>query len=128
MPAFGANQDYLVRVPVAINGTWLTEITSVEATLDSGRTEIFTTTKGFAGFAEGAKVVSVRVNSAVPIQGLEGDVWNLVDSGDWVTIQLGVGGEDFASTGKLTTCGVSGSVNQAVESSFEWRGPSAPME
>lgn len=128
MPAFGSNQDYATRIPVSLNGTWLTEATSVEATLESGRTEIFTTAKGFAGFAEGAMVVSIRVNLAVPVSGLEINVWELARTGDWVTIQIGVGAEDFASTGKITTAGISNSVNQAVESSFEWRGPAAPLE
>lgn len=126
--AVGSLQDYLVRLPVFLNSTPLEEVTSVEMTLDSGRTEIFTTTKGLAGFAEGAKVVNVKVNMAVPVSGLEIDVWGLANSGDWVTLQIGVGRGDFASTGKIKTCGVSGSVNQAVESSFEWSGPAADIE
>jgi len=128
MPAFGTLQDYLVRLPVFLNGTPLEEVTSVELTLDSGRSQIFTTTKGLAGFAEGAKVVTARINLAVPVSGLEVDVWGLANSGDWVTLQVGVGRGDFASTGKVINCGISGSVNQAVENSFEWQGPAADLE
>lgn len=128
MPAYGALNDYLVRLPVFINGTPLEEVTSVEMTLDSGRSEIFTTTKGLAGFAEGAKKVSVRVNLAVPVSGLEYDVWKACNAGDYVTIQIGVGRGDFASTGKIISTGVSGSVNQAVENSFDWSGPAEDIE
>lgn len=128
MPAFGNQQDYLVRLPVFINGTPLEEVTSVEMTLDSGRTEIFTTTKGLAGFAEGAMKVTVKVNLAVPVSGLEVDVWNLARSGDWVTLQIGAGRQDFSSTGKINTASLSGSVNQAVENSFEWIGRAEDLE
>jgi len=128
MPALGNLGDYLVRLPVFINGVPLEEVTSVEMTLDSGRSTIFTTTKGLAGFAEGAKSVKIRVNLAVPVSGLEVDVWKLANSGDYVTMQIGVGRGDFASTGKIMTCGVSGSVNQAVENSFDWEGPAEDIE
>lgn len=128
MPAFGALTDFLVRLPVFINGTAIENVTSVEMTLDSGRTAIFTTTQGLAGFAEGAKSVTIKVNLAVPISGLEFDNWKLANSGDYVSIQIGVGRGDFASTGKLMDAGVSGSVNQAVENSFTWQGPAANIE
>lgn len=128
MPAFGANKDFLVRLPVAINGTWLTNVTSVEATLDSGRTAIFTTVEGFAGFAEGAKMVTIKVTGPVPVSGPEHDAWNLANSGDWVTIQVGTGAKDFASTGKIIDSNFSGSVNAAVETSFTWQGPAADLE
>jgi hypothetical protein len=98
MPALGNLGDYLVRLPVFVNGVPCEEVTSVEMTLDSGRSTIFTTTKGLAGFAEGAKSVKIRVNLAVPVSGLEVDVWKLANSGDYVTMQIGVGRGDFAST------------------------------
>jgi hypothetical protein len=128
MPAIGTQNDYLVRLPVFLNSTPLDEVTSVEMTLDTGRTEIFTTTKGLAGFAEGAKKVTIKVNCAVPVSGLEFDVWNEANQGNWVSIQIGVGRGDFASVGKINTAGVSGSVNQAVENSFEWVGRAEDIE
>ena len=126
--AVGASTDYLVRLPVFINSTPLEEVTSVEMTLESGRTEIFTTTKGLAGFAEGAKKVTIRVTGPVPVDGIEHDGWNLCNSGDWVTLQIGVGRADFACNGKIMSASVSGSVNQAVENTFEWTGSPADLE
>lgn len=128
MPALGSNQDYLTRLPVFLDGVPLTEVTSVELTLDSGRTEVFTTTKGLAGFAEGAKMVTAKINLAVPISGQEVDVWKLANTGDYCTLQVGIGKVDFASTGKVINCNVSGSVNNAIEESFEWRGPAKVLE
>jgi hypothetical protein len=126
--AVGANIDYLVRLPVFINGTPLEQVTSVEMTLESGRSEIFTTTAGLAGFAEGAKKVTVRVTGPVPVDGLESSAWNLCNTGDWVSIQIGVGRQDFAGNGKIMSASVSGSVNQAVENTFEWSGVPADLE
>lgn len=127
MSAVGTPSDYLTRLPVFLNGVVMEELTSIELSYDSGRTEVFTLEKGFAGFGEGAKIVSARLNFAVPVSGLEGDVWNLVASGDWCTLQVGVGRQDFASSGKLTTCTVSNSVNTPVENSVEWRGKAGEL-
>ncbi|MDD5305197.1 MAG: hypothetical protein PHS14_19020 [Elusimicrobia bacterium] len=128
MPAFGALQDFLVRLPVFINGTALEMVTSVEVTLDSGRTAIFTTTAGFAGFAEGAKMVTLKVSGPVPVSGPEASAWNLANSGDWVSIQVGCGRVDFMGNGKIIDANISGSVNQAVENSFTWQGTPANLE
>ena len=125
----GNPADYLVRIPVFVNGDPIEDVTSVEATLDTGITEIFTTTKGFAGFASGAKIVNIRVNLAVPLgAGLQKTLWNYAHNEEWVSLQLGVGGADFASTGKIKSKGLSNSVNNPVESSFEWSGPSVELE
>jgi hypothetical protein len=125
----GNPQDYLVRIPVFVNSQPIDDVTSVEATLDTGITEVFTTTKGFAGFASGAKVVNIRVNLAVPLgAALQKTLWNYAHNEEWVTVQIGVGVGDFASNGKIKTKGLSNSVNNPVESSFEWTGLSAEIE
>lgn len=128
MPALGSQQDYLSKLPVFVNGTALEEVTQVEATLDTGLTEIVTTSKGLAGFASGAKKVSINVTGVVPISGLEQDFWNWAHDEEWVTMQVGVGRGDFASTGKIQNVSVKGGVGNAVEVSFQWVGSPGKLE
>lgn len=128
MPALGSFNEYLVRLPVFLNGVPLEEVTQVDVTFDSGRTEIYTQTKGLAGWAEGAKMVTVRVTAAVPVEGPEVDTWALNNSGEVVTIQVGVGRSDYAQSGKIINTNLSGSVNNPVEHVFEWHGLAADLE
>lgn len=122
MAALGEINEYLVRLPVFVNGVPLEEVTQIEATLDSGRTEIYTQTKGLAGWAEGAKMVTVTVTSAIPVGGPEVDTWALANSGEVTTLQVGVGRGDYAQAGKVINTNLSGSVNNPVEHRFEWHG------
>jgi hypothetical protein len=122
MGALGEFNEYLVRLPVFVNGVPLEEVTQVDVTFDSGRTEIYTQTKGLAGWAEGAKLVTVRVTSAIPVGGPEVNTWNLCNSGEITTLQVGVGAGDYAQAGKIINTNMSGSVNNATEHVFEWHG------
>lgn len=128
MPALGNPQDYSIRNAVFINGVPQEEVTSVEMTLDTGRTEVFTTTKGLAGFAEGAKMVTIRCTQAVPLSGPEDNMWNRANSGEYVTVQIGVGRVDFAGSGKVINAGTTNSVNNPVEFTWEWHGIAAALE
>jgi hypothetical protein len=128
MPALGSQQDYLNKLPVFVNGTALEEVTQVEATLDTGLTEIITNTKGLAGFASGAKKVTINVTGVVPISGLEQDFWNWAHDEEWVTMQVGCGRGDFSSNGKLQNVSIKGGVGSAVEVSFQWVGAPGKIE
>ena len=122
MPALGQYNEYLVRLPVFVGGVALEEVTQVDVTIDSGRTEIYTQTKGLAGWSEGAKMVTVRVTSAIPVGGPEVDTWKLANSGEVTTLQVGVGRGDYAQAGKVINTNLSGSVNNPTEHVFEWHG------
>lgn len=128
MAALGEFNEYLVRLPVFINGVPLEEVTQVDVTLDSGRTEIYTQTKGLAGWSEGAKMVTLRVTSAIPVGGPEVDFWALANSGEVVTAQVGVGRGDYAQAGKIINCNFSGSVNNPTEVVFEFHGLASDIE
>jgi hypothetical protein len=122
MPALGTFNDFLVRLPVFVNGVPLEEVTQIDVTFDSGRTEVYTQSKGLAGWAEGAKMVTIRVTSAVPVEGPEVDTWALTNSGTVTTMQVGVGKGDYAQAGKVINTNLSGGVNNPVEHVFEWHG------
>jgi hypothetical protein len=128
MPAIGSQTDYLKQLPVFVNGTALEEVTQVELTLDTGLTEIFTVTKGLAGFASGSKKVTISLTGVVPRTGLEQDFWNMANDEEWVTIQVGVGRGDFASTGKFTNVSIKAGVGSTVEVSMTWSGPPGKIE
>jgi hypothetical protein len=128
MPALGNPQDYSIRNAVFINGVPMEQVTSVEMTLDTGITEIFTTTQGLAGFASGAKMVTIRCTQAVPISGPEDNTWNRAMDEEYVTVQIGVGRVDFAGQGKMINAGTSNSVNNPVEWTWEWHGQPGKLE
>lgn len=117
--ALGSFNEYLVRLPVFVNGVPLEEVTQIDVTFDSGRTEVYTQTKGLAGWAEGAKMVTISVTCAIPVEGPEFDSWGATNSGEIVTIQVGVGRGDYAQAGKVINTNLSGSVNNPTEHKFE---------
>ena len=119
----GSSAQYTQRFPVFFNGTALEEVSDITVTLDTGQTEVFTVTKGLAGFCAGAMKVTAHVSGAIPIGGPEIDFWNIAMRMENCTLQVGVGQADFMSTGRIMNVSFSGGTSNPASVEFDWTGP-----
>lgn len=116
-----AVQDY-ARLPVFINGTYLSQLTSVELSQESGQQRVDLLNEGFGGFTPGSGAVTISIGFAVPIGGQEFNFWNASQGGELADFQIGVGAEAYGGRGKFTSVRISQSVNASVEGTAEWTG------
>lgn len=124
----GPNVDYATKTPVFVNGEYLQESQDVTLTGESGN-QLVRTQEGFTGFAEGDEEVTIDVKSAVPINGPESDIWNIMVDKAWVTVQVGCGRVDYVGTGKIQTCTVRRTQGGTpVEFDFQFKGPLNRLE
>lgn len=116
-----ALQDY-GRLPVFYNGAAITQLTSVEATFNSGQNKVDLLNEGLGGFTPGSGEVTIRIGIAMPIGGTEyAYIENTVD-GAFVDLQLGLGAKAYAGRGKIMNSSLHQSVNASVEGTIEWLG------
>lgn len=120
-------QDY-ARLAVAMDGNVLTQITSIKATWNSGQNRVDLLIEGLAGFTPGSGDVTVDLGYVVPIGGMEEDYTGKLAAGQYVKMQLFVGGKDYVGTGKIMTTDLSQSTNQGVEGTLQWMGELKPLQ
>jgi hypothetical protein len=110
------------RLPLFVNGTYLSQLTSVEASLESGQQRVDLLNEGFGGFTSGSGSTTISIGFAVPIGGSEYSFWNDCVNGALADLQLGMGSESYGGRGKFTDVRISQSVNASVEGSVTWIG------
>ncbi len=116
-----ALQEY-ARLPVFINQAYVSQLTSVELTGESGQVAVDLLNEGLGGFTPGSGRTRVRIGFAVPIGGLEVDVWEQMSEGQIVAFQVGVGAKGYSGKGKIMSVSISQSTNSSVEGTCEWEG------
>ena len=121
-----ALNDY-ARLPLFLDGTHVTQLTSVEAEWDAGQQRVDLLHEGLGGFTPGSGSVTVTIGFAVPIGGLEYPYLKKLVDGAYIDLQLGVGSEAYAGRGKIMSTRIGQSVNASVEGTATWTGQfSAP--
>lgn len=114
-------QDH-ARLVAFVDGDYLVEITSIEATWNSGQQRVDLLNEGLGGFTPGSGDVTISLGFAIPIGGLEYPFVNKCQEGAYVSLQLPVGRQDYVGTGKIMTVSISQSVNGSTEGTMEWTG------
>ena len=122
-----ALQEY-ARLPVFIDQAYVTQLTSVELTGESGQVAVDLLNEGLGGFTPGSGRCRIRIGFAVPIGGQEIDVWGRMKKGMIVSMQVGVGSVGYAGKGKIMSVSISQSTNASVEGTCEWEGELKDLE
>ncbi len=122
-----ALQEY-AKLPVFVDQAYLTQLTSVEITGESGQVAVDLLNEGLGGFTPGSGRTRVRIGFAVPIGGQEINVWNRMAKGAIVQFQVGVGAEGYSGKGKIMSVSISQSTNASVEGTCEWEGELATLK
>jgi hypothetical protein len=120
-----ALQDY-ARLVLFVDGTYISQLTSLESEHDSGQQPVNLLNEGLAGFTPGAGHVNVTIGYAVPIGGPEFDYTGKLVVGEYVDLQIGQGSKSFAGRGKITNARHSQSTGGALEGSATWMGELQP--
>lgn len=121
-----ALNDY-AKLVLFMDGTNITQLTSVEAEWDSGQQPVNLLVEGLGGFTPGSGSVNVTIGYAVPIGGLEYAYLKKLVQGAYIDLQLGVGSEAYAGRGKIMTSRIGQSTGASVEGTATWSGQfSAP--
>lgn len=110
------------KLPLFLDGTHITQLTSVEYEIDGGQQRVDLLHEGLGGFTPGSGSVTVNVGFAVPIGGVEYPYLKRIAAGQYVDLQLGMGSESYAGRGKIMNARVSQSVNSSVEGTMTWMG------
>lgn len=105
-----------------MKGNVLVAITSIEATWNSGQNRIDLLNEGLSGFTPGSGDVTIDLGFAVPIGGLEENYTEILVTGEYITMQVFIGSKDFVGNGKIITCKISQSTNEAVQGTLQWMG------
>jgi hypothetical protein len=106
-----------------IDGAQQLEATNVSVEVNPQRNAVDTLAKGRAGYTEGAKIVTVTGNAAIPASGLEFNWFKASIDGTVHSVQVPVGNKTIKFKGVFQTSSASQSVNASTESSFTIEGP-----
>jgi hypothetical protein len=117
-----ALQTY-AELKLYIDGSEQLEATNVSVEINPQRNPVDTMGKGRAGYTEGARIITVTGNAAVPAAGLEFDWFSASIKGTVHSVQVPVGNKVLKFKGVFQTSSASQSVNAATESSFTIEGP-----
>jgi hypothetical protein len=115
-----ALQDH-ARLPVFFNSQYLTEVTSIRVSTDSGQQEVLTL-EGLVGFTQGAGMTEITMKCAVPIGGTEAEFQEICAAGGYCTMQVGIGAKSYEGTGKIMTTDFGQDVNSAADFNVTWKG------
>jgi hypothetical protein len=115
-----AIERYLT-LTVLIDGVTQVELQNVEINADPKLVPV-ETMRGLAGFTPGAKVITVSATSAVRISGPEFDAIDSAFEGNVHELNIPYGTKSIVTEGQITSSGLSGSVNSATETKFEFMG------
>lgn len=114
-------QNY-ARLKVLIDGTEMTQITSLQMTTASGNQVVNLMGEGLGGFTEGSGSVSIEIGYAIPIGGTEYDYQVACAAKRFVTVQLVQGSNQYVGTGKFDEDSFSQSAGANAEGTITWMG------
>jgi hypothetical protein len=101
-----------------INGTTLTQETSVQVKLNSGLNPVYTVALGFAGMSIGAATAELTIENALPSDDFEFNPNPFMRTGTVVECGVITAGRQFTSKGFITEANLSHSVNEAAKLSM----------
>lgn len=110
------------KVDVYINNSLLTQNASVKLTRDAALLPAHNTSKGFAGFTQGAPFLQCEVDNIVPLAGFEYDPGNDEQSSNIVTLTLVAAGSTLTSDGGITGDDLSYAINAQTSFNFKFYG------
>lgn len=116
-----ALQDH-ARLALFVDQTYQVEITSISMTTNSGQQRVDLLNEGLGGFTPGSGDVSLRLGFAVPVGGQDYPWQQKCANGEYVTMQVIVGAEQYAGLGKILDVEISQSVNGNTEGTANWLG------
>ena len=116
-----AQSDFAKGV-VFIGGGYIKYLESFEIAGDAQNQRIDVLNDGLAGFTSGSGSVTINLSFPVPIGGFEVDYWGMFVRREYVDFQVWIGPKKYAGQGKIETCNVGQSVNEATKGSLTWVG------
>lgn len=122
-----ALQNY-ARLKVFVDGTELTQVTSISMQTQSGNQVVNLLNEGLGGFTEGSGMVTIEIGYAVPIGGQEHKFQQKCANKEFVTIQLVQGAEQYTGVGKYDSTDISQTAGASVEGRATWMGELAAFE
>lgn len=109
-------------------GNALAKITSISMQTNSGLQRVDTIGEGLSGFTSGTGDVTVDIGFVIPLQGPEAEFQEHAANHTTVELEVFIGAKTYVGKGKVMTCTISQSVNQAAEGTMQWVGPLKPIE
>jgi len=116
------------NLAVFYNGAFLTQLTNVSMTTNSGNQRVDLLNEGLGGFSSGSGDTTISLGFPIPIAGPEVNYQQDCADGNFVTLQIGCGKLSYIGTGKLENFELSQSVNANAEGSVNWVGELKPFE
>ncbi len=103
----------------SINGTIITEETSITVDKKSGLNPVFTVARGFAGMSQGASTCEVTIENAVPSADFEVNPDRYMRIGEVVELGIIMANRQMVAKGFITDATYSHSVNQESKLSMK---------
>ena len=122
-----ALQNY-ARLKLFLDGTEVTQVTSLSMSTASGNQTVDLLNEGLGGFTEGAGRVTVEIGYAVPLSGTEYPFQERTAAKDFVDVQIIQGAQQYVGRGKFEDTGVSQSTSANLEGTASWIGELAPFQ
>lgn len=116
------------RLVLFVDTAYKIEITSIQITTNSGQNRVDLLNEGLAGFTPGSGDVSLQIGFAVPKGGQEYPWQKKCAGGEYVTMQVRIGADNYAGNGKLLDVSINQTVNASVEGTANWLGELKAME
>lgn len=120
-------QDH-ARLALFVDQTTMVEITSIQMTTNSGQNRVDLLNEGLAGFTPGSGDVSLQIGFAVPFGGQEYNWQQKCSNGEYVSMQVRIGAQQYAGVGKFLDVSINQSVNASVEGTANWLGELKPLQ
>lgn len=114
-------QDH-ARLGILVDQQVQLEITSIQMTTNSGQNRVDLLNEGLAGFTPGSGDVSLQIGFAVPKGGQEYPWQQKCANGDYVTMQVVIGAQQYSGLGKFLDVSINQTVNASVEGTANWLG------
>jgi hypothetical protein len=120
-------QDH-ARLILYVDQVYQQEITSLSMATNSGQQRVDLMNEGLGGFTPGSGDVTLEIGFAIPVGGQEFPYQRKCADGDFVTMQVPIGGDQYSGLGKIITCEISQSANGNTEGTCTWTGELAAAQ
>lgn len=99
------------KVECYLNGSLMFEAASVKIDRSGNGSPVNSIAGGFTGWAPGAPIQQVSIESNVPADGFEFDLGKAIKNCEEVSLTFYAGGKSMSVTGFCTADGISGGIN-----------------